>query len=115
MIKTEEKAKVVAAAWETELIQFFATLDSLHQDDLKKRMNRITATWRNGCFEKMDNHEVHIPYVPLYSFLYSDVCSFHNQTSFTNNSCIPSHRKFFHEKPSERYQQASVYVKRDGD
>ena len=62
MIKTEEKAKVVAAAWETELIQFFATLDSLHQDDLKKRMNRITATWRNGCFEKMDNHEVHIPY-----------------------------------------------------
>ena len=22
---------------------------------LKKRMNRIKATWRNGCFEKMDD------------------------------------------------------------
>ena len=29
---------------------------NLHQDDLKKRINRITATWRNGCFENMDDH-----------------------------------------------------------
>ena len=48
--------------------------------------------------------------VPLYSFLYSGKCSFHNQTVFTNNSCIPSYRKFFHEKPSERYHQARVFM-----
>ena len=36
-IKTEEKEKVVAAAWGTELIQFYAALAILHQDDLKKR------------------------------------------------------------------------------
>ena len=30
-----------------------------HQDDLNKRMNRITATWRNECFGKMDDHNVH--------------------------------------------------------
>ena len=51
-INTEEKAKVVAAAWGKELIQFLAAIAILHQNDLKKRINRITATWRNGCFEK---------------------------------------------------------------
>ena len=50
--------------------------------------------------------------VPLYSFLYSGKCSFYNQTSFTNNSYIPSYRKFFHEKPSERYHQARVFMLR---
>ena len=38
-IKTKEKAKVVAAAWGTESIHFFAVLAILHQDDLKKRMS----------------------------------------------------------------------------
>ena len=46
-------------------------------------------------------------------FLYSGKCSFHNQTSFTNNSYIPSYRKFFHEKPSERYHQARVFMLRE--
>ena len=32
-INTEEKAKVVAAAWRTELIQFLAALAILHHDD----------------------------------------------------------------------------------
>ena len=32
-INTEEKAKVVAAVWGTELIQFLAALAILHQDD----------------------------------------------------------------------------------
>ena len=50
--------------------------------------------------------------VPLYSFLYSGECSFYNQTSFTNNSYIPSNRKFFHKKPSERYHQARVFMLR---
>ena len=27
--------------------------------NLNKRMNRIKATWRNGCFEKVDDHPVH--------------------------------------------------------
>ena len=38
-INTGEKAKVVAAVWGTEFIQFLAALAILHQDDLKKRMN----------------------------------------------------------------------------
>ena len=33
------KAKVVAAVWGTELIQFFAALAVLHEDNLKNRMN----------------------------------------------------------------------------
>ena len=36
-IKTEEKAKVVAAAWGTEMIQFHATLAVLHQEAFKNR------------------------------------------------------------------------------
>ena len=38
-IDIEEKAKVVAAAWEVESIHFFAALANLHQDDFKNRMN----------------------------------------------------------------------------
>ena len=30
--------------------------------------------------------------------------------SLYNSSCIPSYRKFFHEKPSERYHQARVFM-----
>ena len=46
-IITEEKAKVVAAAWGTELLQFRAPPPILHKDDLKNRMycimNRIVS------------------------------------------------------------------------
>ena len=35
-IKTEEKAKIVAAVWGTEFIQFLAAKAVLHQDDLEK-------------------------------------------------------------------------------
>ena len=35
--QTEEKAKVVAAVWGTELIQFLATLDIFYQDDFEKK------------------------------------------------------------------------------
>ena len=38
-IKTEERAKVVAAASGAELINFFAMLAILHQDDMMNRMN----------------------------------------------------------------------------
>ena len=35
-IYTEENAKVVAAAWRTELVKFFAALATIvHQDDMK--------------------------------------------------------------------------------
>ena len=37
-IYTEEKAKVVGAVWETELVQFLSALAILHQDDLKNWM-----------------------------------------------------------------------------
>ena len=40
------------AAWGKVLIQFLAALAILHQDDLTKRINRITSGWRNGCFKK---------------------------------------------------------------
>ena len=64
---TEAKAKVVAAAWGIELIQFLAALAFLHHDDLKKRMNKITATWRDGWLKKWlihiaSNH--HPPMLP---------------------------------------------------
>ena len=66
MINTEEKAKVVAADYGTELIKFLAALAILHQDDLNKRMNRITATCKNGCFDKMDDshHTKPPPWAP---------------------------------------------------
>ena len=46
--------------WGKIFIQFLAALYIFPQDDSKERMNRITATWQNGCFEKMDDHPVHI-------------------------------------------------------
>ena len=45
----------------TEFIKLFAApaVYLAPWDDLKKRMNRITATWRSGCLNKMDDHLVH--------------------------------------------------------
>ena len=66
--------KVVTTVWGTELIQFFAALATciFHQDDSKKRMDRMTASWRNGCLGKMDDHLVHTIYktttVPKWMF-----------------------------------------------
>ena len=58
-IKKEEKAKVVAAVWGKELIHFLDALAIFHQDDLKKKMNRIKAIWWNGFLGQMDDHSVH--------------------------------------------------------
>ena len=52
-IKTEEKAKVVAAVWGTELIQFLAALAFLHQDYLKKGMNSSYSSYRPGAIHPM--------------------------------------------------------------
>ena len=48
-VKTEEKAKVVAAAWGTEVIQFLAVIAILHQDNLKNRMNSCFASNHPGA------------------------------------------------------------------
>ena len=40
-MNTEEKAKVVAAVWGPKLVHFLAALAIFHQDDVKKRINRI--------------------------------------------------------------------------
>ena len=36
-----------------------AALQIQHQDDLKKRINKRTDAWQNGCFRKMYDHLVH--------------------------------------------------------
>ena len=50
----------VTAARGTEYTKFLAALAILHQDYLKKRMNRIPVmdSWRNGCLEKMNKNPV---------------------------------------------------------
>ena len=45
------RTKKSAQHWEL-CTSIFAALAIFHHDELKKRMNRITATWRNGCFGK---------------------------------------------------------------
>ena len=47
-IYTEEKAKVVAAVWGIECIQFLAALAVLHQDYMKKRMNYTRMIRKRG-------------------------------------------------------------------
>ena len=47
--QTEEKAKVVAAVWETEFIKPLAMLASLHQDDMKKGMFSSYSPYRLGA------------------------------------------------------------------
>ena len=44
----QEKAKVIAAAWGAELIQFLVALVIFHQDDLKTMMNCTRTIWRIG-------------------------------------------------------------------
>ena len=48
-VQTEEKAKVVAAVWRTELIQFLAALAIVHPDDLKKGMNSSYSSYSPGA------------------------------------------------------------------
>ena len=93
-IRIRQKAMVVAAGWGTELFPFHAAGAIQHEDDLKKRMNRKTDTWRNGCFGKMDDHPVyttsnhHPPKMDVISktffkssLLLNDLCGMHSSTS----------------------------------
>ena len=54
-MKIEEKAKVVAAGWGTELIQFIAALAIFHQDDLKKGMNSSYSSFHPGAIHPVPN------------------------------------------------------------
>ena len=47
-IKKEEKAKVVATVWGTELIQFLVVLAIFHKDDLKKWMYSSYSSNHSG-------------------------------------------------------------------
>ena len=47
IIEEKEKAKVVAAVWGTNFIQFHAALQIYYQDDMNKRMNKIKGTATN--------------------------------------------------------------------
>ena len=44
-LKTEEKAKVVAAVWGIVLIIFLAAIAILHQDDLNKGMSSSCSSY----------------------------------------------------------------------
>ena len=44
-IKTEEKTKVVAAVWGTEMIKFLTALAIVHQYDLKKGMSSSYSSY----------------------------------------------------------------------
>ena len=48
-IYTEDKAKVVAAVWGTECIQFLVGLAFLHQDDMKNRINSSYSSYLPGA------------------------------------------------------------------
>ena len=56
-----------------------------------------------GIYQTVTSHlkKVH---VPLYSFLYSDECSFHHRQVLQLIHTSLAIEKFFHEKPSERYR-----------
>ena len=48
-LKTEEKAKVVAAVWGIVLIKFLAAIAILHQDDLNKGMSSSYSSYLLGA------------------------------------------------------------------
>ena len=57
-IYTEEKAKVVAVVWGTELIQFLAAPAILHQDDLKNRTNSSFSSYHPGAEKLLRGKEL---------------------------------------------------------
>ena len=85
-INTEEKAKVVAALWGAEFVQFLSALavftvkrfeeyDELQQDDLKKRMN--SSILPNRPSAKQINY---VPQTAAMTFAFS--------SDFINNSSM---------------------------
>ena len=86
IIKTEEKAKVVAAIWGTELIQFLAALAILHQDDMKKGMNLCYSQYRPGAVHSI----LHIVLVDFLLFFISSWCKIASVARNLISSAPPS-------------------------
>ena len=80
-LKTQEKAKVVAAVWGTKFIQFSAALQIWHQADLKKRMNTYVeerTLGRMDASEKLMIIWFTVHTTPNYhppKFFYFHICS----------------------------------------
>ena len=72
---------------------------NLHQDDLKKRINRITATWRNGCFENMDDHTT--PKHPLPKLMFSQKPFFSSNQQRRPLPFLPSLSLFYRTVPRD--------------
>ena len=69
-IRQKRRAKVVAAGWGTELIQFHAAPEIYQEDDLKKRMNKRTVTdWMLRKNEGSNDHPPEMDVLPK-TFLY---------------------------------------------
>ena len=65
-IHAEEKAKVVAAAWVTELIQFLAALAIFYQGNLKNSMNSYFCIYPSSmCLSQYFNSVATV----LYTFI----------------------------------------------
>ena len=85
-IKTEEKAKVVAAAVGTELIQLLAAQAILHQDNLKNRMISNRTIWRIGWIAPGRYEEWRMIY-DLTPFFKSSCCKIVKRGKELNNCC----------------------------
>ena len=78
-INTKRRQRPLSA-WGMELIQFLAALSILHQDDMKKRMNRIMATlWNEFLFQNT---------IPTQSF-----CIVHENLRSKCETLSPTERK----------------------
>ena len=69
-IKTEDKAKVVAAVWGTAQIQFLAAPTILHQDDINKGMNSSYSAYNPGTMHPI----LHIVLEQIILFFKSSKC-----------------------------------------
>ena len=83
-IYTEEKAKVVAAVWGTELIQLLAAQAILHQYDLKNRMNSYFSSFHPDAIYPF----LYIIRVQLILFFISSWCKI--ASAERNNQFCPS-------------------------
>ena len=90
IIKTEEKAKVVAAIWGTKLIQFLAALAILHQDDMKKGMNLCYSQYRPSAVHSI----LHIVLVDFLLFFISSWCKIASVARNWISSAPPSCQAF---------------------
>ena len=69
-IKTESKAKFIAAVWGTEFIKVLTPLDIFHQDDFEENVGKNKGyltewmLWKNGCLSG-SHHNKPSPYTKM--------------------------------------------------